>query len=436
MTPCRLAQPDLQWGPEGCVLSTADGRAIIGPVWAEIDLDALAANVKAVRSLLTKDCRLLAVVKADAYGHGASEVGRVALAAGASGLGVSTVAEGLQLRADGVDAAVLAFTPARDVDLAPALRAGITLTVADVADARALAAAASQLGVRGRAHLKCDSGMGRYGIPVAEVGAVAPQLVALGDHIEWEGVYTHFAQGWSPGPTRRQLERFLSAIAVAETRGLVFAVRHAAASAAMISVPGARLDMVRVGSMLYGDRPPGAPRSLTLRHAFSLRVEPAQVRCLPAGATVGYGAQWRARRVTRIAVLPVGYADGLEMVPAGPFRRPRTLLAALARAVLARVGWRGGAPASVEMGGQVVPIIGRVGMQQTIVDCSDIERVGLATLRVRPAAVGRHVARVFVRDGVALYARTVRDAITPATLAGRDRIDATAGDVSAAGREA
>ncbi len=402
---------------EGCTLSSEDARVIIGPVWAEVDLDAVAENVKTVRSLLAADCCLLAVVKADAYGHGASEVGRVALASGASGLGVSTLAEGLRLRADGVDAAILVFTPARAVDWAPALDAGVTLTVGDVEGAQELAAAAARRGVRARAHLKCDSGMGRYGIPAADLAAAAPQLAALADHIQWEGVYTHFSQGWSVEPTRRQLARFLSAVAAAQARGLVFAVRHAAASAAMVSVPEARLDMVRAGSVLYGDRPPGAPAALVLRRAFTLRAEPAQVRHLPAGTTVGYGAQWRARRATRTAVLPVGYADGLEMVPAGPYRRPRTLLAALAKSLLARVGL-GRAPAAlVEMDGRPIPILGRVGMQQTIVDCSEVARIGPATLQARPAAVGRHVARVFLRDGVALYARTVQDAVVrlPAT---------------------
>ena len=408
-------------------------------MWAEVDLDALSANVRAVRSLLARDCRLLAVVKADAYGHGASEVGRAALAAGASGLGVSTVAEGLRLRADGQDASVLVFTPPREVDLLPALRAGLTLTVGDVEGARRLAAAAARLGVRARAHLKCDSGMGRYGIAASDFAAAAPALAQLVGPIEWEGVYTHFAQGWLAQPTRRQLARFLAAIDAAAARGLVFALRHAAASAAMVAVPEARLDMVRVGSALYGDRPPGAPQNLALRHAFCLRAEPAQLRTLPAGSTVGYGAQWRARYAARVAVLPVGYADGLEMVPAGPYRRPRTLLAALARVLLGRFGWRTGAASPVEMGGQVVPILGRVGMQQTTVDCSKVEHTGVATLRVRPAAVGSHVARVFLRDGVAMYARIVEDAAAlaaPPTAADRVNTGAGSRDALGADREA
>ena len=160
----------------------------MGPTWAEIDLDAISGNLRVVRQLLHPTCRLLAVVKADAYGHGALEVGRALVAAGADGLGVSTVAEGLALRSAGVAGPILAFTPPRGEDIAPALAAGLSLTAVSPECARRIATEADQAGCPATVHLKCDTGMGRYGIAAADLGAVAaegpvPFAVGLGQDI-------------------------------------------------------------------------------------------------------------------------------------------------------------------------------------------------------------------------------------------------------------
>jgi alanine racemase len=391
-------------------------RAAVGPAWVEVDLDAIASNTRLVLGLLPPGCRLLAVVKADAYGHGAAEVAAAALEAGAAGLGVSTVAEGLALRAEGIAAPILVFTPPRPCDLGPALEAGLTLTVASPEAARCLAEVARRIGAPATAHLKLDCGMGRYGLDRAGLRAAAAELAALGrpgGPLRWEGVYTHFPRGADAAVTRAQLARFLAMVAEAREAGLRFALRHAAASAALLRVPEACLDMVRVGTLLIGDRPAGVPAPPGLRRAFTLRVEPAQVRVLPAGSTVGYGSAWRARRATRVAVLPVGYADGLDVGPLGPFRRPAVLLRALARALLTALGLDrrlglGAAAGEVEMGGRRVPILGRVGMQQVVVDCSGLPDEALAapaTVHVRATSVGGHLARLYLRDGVAVRAR-------------------------------
>ena len=396
----------------------SDWRAAVGSSWVEVDLDAIAENVRTVAAMLPQGCRLLAVVKANAYGHGAAEVGRTALDAGAVGLGVSTAAEGLALRACGIVAPVLVFTPPRPEDLSAALQADLTVTVASLDQARALAAAAARHGAPAVAHVKCDTGMGRYGFDHAELGAAAPALAGLAGDVRWEGVYTHFARGAEPTATRCQLQRFLHAVGDAERAGLRFSIRHAAASSAMLVLPEARLDMVRVGNLLYGDRSvAGSPAGL--RRAFALRVQPAQVRELQPGATVGYGSEETLRRPTRVAVLPVGFADGLDMTPAGPYRRPLVLLRALARALLGALGWTrrlGAALGDVEMGGRPVRVLGRVGMQQVTVDCTNVAAAALdrpATVHVRPTAVGAHVARVYLRDGVA--ARVSGQAPVPST---------------------
>ena len=394
----------------------ADGsgwRAAAGPAWAEVDLDAVAENTRRILALLASPCRLLAVVKANAYGHGAVEVATTALQAGASGCGVSTVAEGLALRAAGVPGPILAFTPPRPIDVPAALQADLTVTVTSLETARLVADEARRIGRTATAHVKLDTGMGRYGFEPAQILAAVSALGELGDAVRWEGIYTHFARGADATATRAQLARFTAAVDAAAAAGLTFPVRHAAASSATLTVPEAHLDMVRVGTLLLGDRPAGTTPPPGLRRAFALYAEPTQVRVLSAGATVGYGSEWHARRPTRVAVLPVGYADGLDMVPGGPYRRPAVLIRALGRAILSALGLSrrlGAAAGEITIAGRRAPVLGRVGMQQVTVDCTNIPETAMgepALVHARATSVGGHIARVFLRDGVAVRASTL-----------------------------
>ena len=398
----------------------------VGPVWAEIDLDAIASNVQEVRRHLPEGCRLLAVVKADGYGHGAIQVARVMLETGAHGLGVSTVPEGLALRRSGVRAPILVLTPPRPADIEAALDAALTTVVVDLEGARALGASARGRARPAVAHVKCDTGMGRYGFDHASLGRAALELRGV-KGVEWEGVFTHFQRGADSAASRVQLERLLAAVEEAGRAGLEFGLRHAAASAAILSLPEACLDMVRVGTLLYG-RAPQTSGGLRLRPAFVLRAEPAQLRELRPGTAVGYGAEWRARRPTAVAVLPVGFADGLDMAPLGPYRRPRALLRALARWLLTRLGLGTGLGpglGAIEIGGHPLPVLGRVGMQQVTVDCSHVppELRGLpTTVHVQPTAVSAHVARVYSRDGRIVAATTLLGTLegdTPAPATAR-----------------
>ena len=388
--------------------------AFVGPTWAEVDLDAIAANVRWVRGRLAPGVRLLAVVKADAYGHGAPEVARVVLAEGADALGVSTVAEGLALREEGIGAPILVLAPAASEELPAALEAGLILTVADLEGARGLAGAAEALGVPARAHVKCDTGMGRYGFAWTELGARAEDLRRLEGAVRWEGVFTHMARGADAAFTRCQLARFLTAVDGAAARGLRFPVRHAAASAALLAVPEAQLDMVRIGSLLYGECPAGlsAPG---LRRAFALWSRVAQVRELPRGATVGYGAAWRARRPTRVATVPVGFADGLGVQAAGRARRLAVRLRALGRAVLEALGLRPRTPRQGEVWWRDhrLRILGRVAMQQVTVALGELPvRPGdVVAVHVPSVFASGQLARLYLRDGVCVAARRGRSSL-------------------------
>jgi alanine racemase len=398
--------------------------AFLGPAWAEVDLDAIAENVRWIRGRLHAGCRLMAVVKADAYGHGAMEVARTVLAAGADALAVSTVSEALALREDGVLAPMLVLTPVRPPEAEAALELDLAVTVADLDGAQDLARVAARRGRAAVAHVKCDSGMGRYGLLPEELVAAAPSLRALEGAIRWEGVFTHFARGADVTASRRQLRRFLAALEGCAAAGLAFPLRHAAASAGFLALPESQLDMVRVGSLLYGSVPAGltAPG---LRRAFALRARVAQVRWLPRGARVGYGGEWVAPRASRLATLPVGFADGFGLTPAGPYRRVGVLLRALARALLGAVGLgrlAGPAQGEVWLAGRALPVRGRVGMQQVTVDCGDLAvRAGdVATLHLPATLAGPRLARVYLRDGVPVGARAgVAAATAPTRVPGR-----------------
>ncbi|MDR7491928.1 MAG: alanine racemase [Armatimonadota bacterium] len=277
--------------------------------WAEVDLEAVAANVQAVRRHVGAT-PVMAVVKANGYGHGALPVARAAVRAGAAWLGVATVEEGIALRDGGVVAPVLVLGPDEPVE--EAVARGLTLTVADPASLhRTVTAArrASPGGRRVRVHLKVDTGMTRLGFWPEAVPAAVETLAAAG--VAVEGVFTHLAAADSdPAFTAEQLRRFAPAARAVRAR-FPRALRHAAATAALLTVPEARLDLVRLGIGLYGLLPgPGFASPVALRPAMRLWARVAQVREVPAGVDVSYGRTYRTTGPTRLATVAIGYGDG------------------------------------------------------------------------------------------------------------------------------
>jgi alanine racemase len=283
------------------------------PVWAEIDLSAIASNVETIKERLGPATRLCAVVKADAYGHGAIRVAREALAFGADMLAVAMASEAIDLRGAGIEAPILVLghTPAELAGLAAEW--GFSATVSSLDEARALSAAASSHATTVGIHLKLDTGMGRLGFNPSMAAQAAIEIAAL-PGLRIEGACSHLATSDSDAAyARRQLALFLETIADIEANGVHVPLRHIANSAAALSLPESRLDMVRAGISLYGFQPGQAEgASSGLRPAMRLVALVSLIRELPKGATVGYGRSYRAPRRSRIAVLPIGYADGLR----------------------------------------------------------------------------------------------------------------------------
>ena len=288
--------------------------------WAEIDLSDLEHNYRALRAMLAPGCRFLGVVKADAYGHGAVPVARRLEQLGAEYLAVACLDEAAELRAAGIK------TPILILGHTPAERAGelnaldVTQTVWDLETAQALSAAALSAGRVQKIHLKADTGMSRLGLLCdeehrAEAVETMAAICAL-PGLEHEGIFTHFSDAdGSEEFTMLQFTRFLDLLSALEERGLTFQIRHCAASAATLRFPCTHLDMVRPGLALYGHYPTPECEGLDgpgLRPVMSLKPRVAAVKELPAGSYVSYGRTVPLEPDTRLAVLPLGYADGLR----------------------------------------------------------------------------------------------------------------------------
>lgn len=370
-------------------MAEAAGRT----TWVEVSLGALQRNLAAVAGFARVP--VCAVVKANAYGHGLVESALAFHRAHARMLAVTRVEEARALRDSGIGAEILILAPPPRDALAQAITMNCALTLADGADLPVYAEAARAAGSPARVHLKVDTGMGRLGVRPEHAPGIATRIADERDLI-LEGIWTHFAEAASPsGP--RQLERFLE-VRQALGRHASRAILHAANSAATIALPAARLDMIRVGTLLYGQDPPGARAPFPLADAFTWYAAVVAVRDLEAGATVGYGSEWRAGRPTRVATLAVGYADGFGVEPAA---RTESIPEA------ARLGGRVAAvalrvrpsPRFVLFDGRRAAVLGRIAMQEVTVGIDGLAGVGVgsvATIPARRLLVGAHVERVYV----------------------------------------
>lgn len=307
---------------------------------ARISRDAIAANVALMRELAPAP-RAMAVVKADGYGHGAITAARAALEAGAEMLGVADLDEAFELRAAGIDAPVLAWLHPAGADLAAAAEAGITVGINSLAQLRQ----AADAGHRGTVHVKVDTGLSRNGVAREEWGPFVDELAhaVAHDGLRLGGVFSHLSNT-SPDEDRAQIvafEEFLDAVRAAN---LDPGIRHLAASAAALDHPAARYDMVRLGMAIYGLAPEDHHRHLPLVPAMELSAEVVHVKRVPAGSGVSYGYRYRTARPTTLALIPLGYADGIPRHTDG---------------------------ACVRIREHRMPVVGRVAMDQFVVDAGD-----------------------------------------------------------------
>lgn len=317
-------------------------------VWAEIDLKALENNIKNIKSCIKNNAKWCAVVKADAYGHGAIAVARKAVEQGADYLAVAVLSEAISLRQAGftVPILILGATPVEaSADLAAY---AITQVVFTEEQAKALSEAALQQGKTAKVHMAVDTGMSRIGVRPENAGEMAAYIKAL-PNVELEGMFSHFALADAEDKTfaHIQLEKFKLAISEVEAKGINIPIKHIANSAAILELPEAHFDMVRAGIILYGLWPSDEVKHMIdLQPVMELKAKLVYVKELHKGEVVSYGCTFVAERHTRLATLPLGYADGYTRLFTGK--------------------------AQLDFNGRRAPIAGRICMDQCMADITDI----------------------------------------------------------------
>jgi alanine racemase len=344
--------------------------------WAEVDLGAIAHNVRELKRWLGPDIHLLPIVKANAYGHGAVEVSRAVLRAGADALGVARVEEGVQLRMARVYAPILIMGHTPTWDAEEVVAHALTPTVNSVELAQALSEIAERRMVSLPVQIKVDTGLIRYGSLPDEAIALAEKLHHI-PNLNLEGIYTHFACGEDEDPdyTREQLDRFQEVIHTLRKRGIEFRFQHAG-HVTNVGMPELQLNMVRIGLAVYGLSPaPNMAAEMDLRPAMSLKSRLVRIARIPAGQSVGYARTFVAKRESSIGTVPIGYGDGLDWR-------------------LQNKGW-------ALIRGKRVPIVGRVSMDNITIDLTDV-----------PAEVGDEVVLLGCQAGGHISAEEV------ATLSG------------------
>lgn len=320
--------------------------------WVEVDLDRFATNLRALQALVGDRTRVLLVAKADAYGHGAVEMAHAAEAEGVSYLGVATLHEGLQLRISGCRLPIVALSPLLPSEIDEALAHDIDPTVADLDFARELSAAAVRAGRSARFHVEIDTGMGRIGVREEEAEEFLSRIGEL-PKLRLASLYTHFpdADADDVSMAQAQADQFRSVIARLAARGIRAPLVHAANSAGTVNLDGAHLDCVRLGLIAYGVHPPHDRARPQIAPVMSLRSRIVQVRELPMGTAVSYSRTFVTKRPTRMAIVPVGYGHGYS--------------------------WLLSNRGQMLVGGRRVPILGRVTMDLTMVDVTDVPQAAV-----------------------------------------------------------
>jgi alanine racemase len=371
--------------------------------WVEIDDQAIINNLLGVYSLLSAPTRLIAVVKANAYGHGLVETARLLAAYGVEHFAVTFLHEALQLREGGIDGSILLLSPLVDQPgLKKAIEENITIMVASIFDAWLANQASQDLQKSLSIHLKIETGLNRFGLSQAEALQVCGSLSG-NPFIYIEGIYTHMADAGAsdPGFTLRQFQQFMQVAQSLEEAGYVIPIRHCANSAVTLRFPHMHLDAVRIGTLLSGQYPAGnLPKPITLSDPFQFKARIIAIKECPAGSCLGYSRTFRLSRAAHIAVVPAGFIDGIAAEVANP---SAGLIDALKKAIkillallhISRFTIR------VFVQGHPCPVVGKVFMQLTLVQIPSHLTVAVGeevVIPVKKTLVSSSIARLHRRS--------------------------------------
>jgi alanine racemase len=361
-------------------------QKIYRPTWVEINTQAFKENLSNVKKLLKKNTKIIAVVKANAYGHGAAPLSKIAERSGVYALGVSSIEEGLTLRHAGVKSRILILGSVSPLEnLAVAAKHGLTPTISSIVALETLRKISLKLKKKIPFHLKIETGMCRIGISPQGAKVLLERVAAYGKQVSMDGMYTHFAESPSNALfTMRQLEEFLSVRDYAKNLGIKF-LAHAANSAAIINFPQAQLDAVRPGISLYGLSPAKtAAQKIALRPVLEWKSKIVFIKEVGPQTPVSYGCTFVTNRKSVIATLPVGYADGYMRCLSNN--------------------------AHVLVRGKKCPVVGRVTMDMLMIDVTDVP--GKAGLGDEAVLLGAQGGQAITADDLAAWAKTISYEIT------------------------
>ncbi|MDS1030364.1 alanine racemase [Bacillota bacterium LX-D] len=378
-------------------------RNLVGNRWVEIDTDALRFNLAQVRKVVAPDVKILAVVKADAYGLGAVEAARVFAAEGVAMLGVTTVDEGIELREYGIKTPILVFSPFLPGEEELIIKYKLTAAVSSISQLDDLAGKAGS-NQKVPVHIKVETGMGRTGILLENFQNFLERARGY-KHIFIEGLFTHLAQA-SQGDsfTQKQNEKFQQAVKITKDMGLEIPCLHIANSAATIDLPELSYDMVRVGTLLYGQHPAQVKNKLELRDPWKIKARVIHVQKVPAGTSIGYGRDYITSKGGMIAVIPLGWADGLTVSPQVYPKNFLDFLKMTAKLYLNLIDKK--RSLGIIIKGKKYPLVGRLGMQLSMANVD--EKVALGDeveVKMRRLSTNPRLPRVYFREGSAYLVR-------------------------------
>lgn len=370
--------------------------------WIEVNKDAIRHNYREIRARLAPQVKLLGVVKADAYGHGALETAQVLEEQGIDMLGVTSVEEGTALRRDGIKTPILVFGPFLEGEAPTILQEDLTVTAAGYEAISWLGQALKGTDQSIKVHLKIETGLGRTGFWPREAAAAAAQIREI-PGLFLEGVYSHLATAMAGNKAyaEKQLSLLLEAVDNLNQAGISGLITHIANSSAILNLPHMHLDMVRAGTILYGQYPsPAFEGSLHLRDPWAFKAKVIHISVLPPRHTIGYGRTYRTRRKTRVAILPVGFTDGVQLEPVFKPAGLWELVKGIAKLILIFLGHPRAVPPVAFPSGRG-RIRGKVGMQLTMVDVTGLDGVETGTTALVPArrtAVSSAIPRIYIED--------------------------------------
>lgn len=359
--------------------------------WLDVDLDIISDNIREIKNFIG-NTKLLAVVKANAYGHGILPVAFCALGAGADYLGVSSLEEGILLREEGIKAPILVFNTIIPEQAEKLLHYELTATVCSFDVVQAINEQAEKMNKQAIVHIKIDTGFGRFGILPEYVSELVRIITSKFPRIHIEGIYTHFSLASNERITRKQFTEFNKVIEKLQQDGFNIPIKHVCNSTAAVNYPDMHLDMVRVGNLMYDFCPSG---NLDIKNPSNIYSKIIFLKNLPPGHYVGYDNRYKTKRPTTVAIIPFGYYDGLELM----ISQPNGIWDGLKAFVKSLLISFGVITRKVRINGRDCPIIGKISMQNCIVDVTDLKDnvfVGdLVELNTRKVNLCYNIPRIY-----------------------------------------